>query len=433
MTNKIDVKSVIPCFSIHPFIIKYGIQMVNTCVGVCREFIAFDFPTIRQDLNVLMLANAFKGSFRISMNLVDENFMQLLKSEVSEVKFEDNTLFNVVFTFKNVSFQKEGVYFFKILIDDLIVYSYDFMVFKANRAEYTSEQVKNILDDPETVKKASITLECECGHNKTFSLALNPKEQIEDERIPDNKLYQCEICGKDHSLNEISSQMKFYIGSKNIIDTINSNLMESKILARSGFYNSSLIIQISALEAFLRDSFISNYKNWFKHLMSKQDGKMNATKAKKEIAKIVKEYGLTNKFYERLILFGSRRFNDSMEELLDYNENLKLLLFGDDNENEEEQKIPNIINFQQLKGSTSGLWAYDRFYGINIKNELNRAKKGYYQHLEKSFKIRHKIIHAPSKLSNRMIVTPEILQQNEEIILIIRNFLNKELLRIKKD
>lgn len=433
MVKFINIKSVIPCISIHPFIIKYGVQIANTCVGVAREKVFFDFPTNPQDVHVLVITEALKGSYKIRANIVNENFTQIINGKEVEIELGENTLFNLEFHFKNVIFQSEGLYFFKILIDGLIVFSYDFPVLKAQKPQDSPENIKNILDDPETVKKSSITFECECGHKRTFSIALDPKEQIDNERIPDNKIYQCENCKKEHNLKEISSQMKYYLGSKNMIDTINSNLEESRILARSGFYNSALVIQISAFEAFLRDSFVSNYKNWFKHLINEQDGIINTTKAKKEIAKIIKEYGLTDKFYERLILLGRRQFKDDLDELLDYNENLKILLFGDEEENGENQRIPNIINFQQLKGSTSGLWAYNRFFGISIQNKINQPKKEYYEHLQKSFRIRHQIIHAPSKLPNRMVVTPEMLQTNQDIILLIRNFINEELLKIKRD
>jgi hypothetical protein len=433
MNKSINIKSVIPCISIHPFIIKYGVQIANTCVGVAREKVFFDFPTNPQDVYVLVLTEALKGSYKIRINIVNENFSQIITGEEAEIEFAENTLFNLVFRFKNAIFQNEGLYFFKILIDGLIVFSYDFPVLKVMMPQDSPENTKNILDDPETVKKSSITLECECGHRRTFSIALDPKEQIDNERIPENKIYQCENCKKEHNLNEISSQMRFYLGSKNIIDTINSNLGESRILARSGFYNSALVIQISAFEAFLRDSFVSSYKNWFKYLIDEQDGTINTIRAKKEIAKIIKEYGLTDKFYERLILFGRKQLQNDFDELLDYNENLKILLFGDEEENGENQRVPNIINFQQLKGSTSGLWAYSRFFGISIQNKLNQPKKGYYEHLQKSFKIRHQIIHAPSKLPNGMVVTPEMLQNNQDIILLIRNFINEELLKIKRD
>lgn len=302
MNKFIDIISVIPCNSIHPFIIKHGVQMANTCVGVAREKIFFGFPTNPQDIYVLVLAEAQKGSYKIRMNIVNENFLQIIKSDELDIDLAETTILNLIFHFRNVVFFNEGSYFFKILIDGLIVFSYRFPVIRAQKPQDSSENIKDILDDPDTIKKSSIALECECGHIRKFSIALDPKEQVENERIPDSKIYKCENCRKDHDLCDIISQMNFYLGSRNIIDTINTNLRESRILARSGFYNSALVIQISALEAFLRDSFVAGYKSWFKHLIIEQDGIINTNKAKKEILKVVKEYGLTDKFYERLIL-----------------------------------------------------------------------------------------------------------------------------------
>jgi len=251
---------------------------------------------------------------------------------------------------------------------------------------------------------------------------------IDSERLPEENMYKCDNCGKTHEITETKVTMNFLLGSRNIIDTINTNLRESLVLARCGFFNSALAIQVSAFEAFMRDTFESRYKNWFMYLLVDLS---SLQKAKKKIINIVNELGLKDQFFEQLLVFEKEKdFKNYKEEIIYYNEILKALLFG--NDEGDQRRILNRISFQQLEKSSGAFWAYKNFFGIELKNELEKQKAGYYEHLKKSFLLRHRIIHAPTEVLKNE-VTPEMLEKNQEIILFIRNLLNEKLLQLKKE
>ena len=431
-TTCISVKSIIPCEYIYPFQKKFGIQIANTCVGISREQLFFGFPSSPQNLYMLALCEVVKGKYAVCGDIIDENGSAISSSitGVYEVQgdFPDDQLIilNLQFIFSNTIFPRPGPYFVRIFANNYIVHCYDFPVFGVNRPEYPSEAIQNILDDPNTIKRSTVDVKCECSCLKRFSISLDPKDQIDSERLPEGNTYKCEECGKDRDITEVKANMIFYLGSKNIIDTINTNLQESRILSKCGFFNSALIIQVSAFEAFMRDTFVSRYENWFMYLLENQSSGQNA---KKKIIKIVKDLGLKDQFFEQLLLFDKRDSQSGKDEIIYYDNILKLLLFGSD---ESDQYKMSRISFQQLEKSLGTFWAYKHFFAIDIKIELEKQKDGYYNHLISSFSLRHKIIHAPSKII-KYEVTPEMLGKNEKIILFIRNLLNDKLIRLKKE
>jgi len=432
--NEIKIKSIIPCEYMYTFDKLLGIQPANTCVGVSRELVSFDFPSRPKNIYFLALTQIAKSKYRFIGRIVDKDGTQLAITALGEKEIPDEIpddfqiSLNLVFIFKDVIFPIDGLYFFQLIINDIIIYNYDFPVLKAQRPEYSPDKIKCILDDPETIKHSSVELKCNCGKVKTFSLSLDPGEQKEGEKLPEGDIYVCDDCEQKHNLVDIKSNLKFYLGTKNIVDSINRNLSESRVLARCGFFNYALVIQVSAFEAFMRDSFISRYNSWFMHLLENQS---NAQIAKKEIIKIVKELKLKDEFYEQLIVLGKGEFSSPKEEIIYHNNILKTLLFG---ETEDSQHAMNRISFQQLKGTLGGFWAYKKFFGFDIKSELDKQKNKYNEDLQEYFTLRHKIIHASTKFNmNKYEVTSEMLQKNQEIILFIRNLMNEKLLKIKKD
>lgn len=432
--NKIVVKSVIPCEYIYTFDKMLGVQIANTCVGVSREQVFFNFPSQPKSIYFLALTETFKNNYKVIGKIIDEEGKQLAITPPLEQKFPDGLpgdlpiILNLNFIFRDVIFPKEGLYFFQLIVNDNIVYKYDFPIYRVQRPEYSSEKIKNILDDPETIKHASSELKCNCGKVKAFSASLDPRQQKEDEKLPDDNIYVCEDCGQNHNLVEIKSNLEFYLGTKNIVDSINRNLSQSRVLARCGFFNYALVIQVSAFEAFMRDSFISRHKSWFMHLLENQS---DAQIAKINIIKLAKELKVKDELYEKLIILGKAEFSNPKEEIIHYNKIFKNILFG---ETEDDQHTMNRISFQQLKGTLGGFWAYKKFFGIDIKSELDKQKNRFHEDLLEYFILRHKIIHASPKFNmNRYEVTPEMLQKNHEIILFIRNLLNKRLLKIKRD
>jgi hypothetical protein len=77
-------------------------------------------------------------------------------------------------------------------------------------------------------------------------------------------------------------------------------------------------------------------------------------------------------------------------------------------------------NFQQIK-KEGGFWAYRKFLGIDIKNELDKKKEKYYEHLLKSFEIRHRLIHGSyNREIHIKLVDYQMLQKNDDILQYIR-------------
>lgn len=198
---------------------------------------------------------------------------------------------------------------------------------------------------------------------------------------------------------------------------------EGRILAANGFLNSSLIMQVSAFEAYMRDSFKLSYKNWFIYILdNNKDINENVKIIKHKIINIIDQMRLKNHFYDQIFLLGKYEYESELEKINDYNESLKNILFG---ANEEEQNTINkYISFQQLKDTFGCFWAYKHFFGLDLKSELD--KKKYFEDLLRAFKIRHGIIHGSSRIQLHKELNQEIIKRNEEIILFIRKLVGEK-------
>lgn len=426
--NDIIIKTFIPCKFVYSYGEQGGIPPYNTCVEVFRRLIFFDFPSIPRSIYAFLIMDASKGSYEIGMNIVDETGNKIITETIQEINIsKDHTSFDLTHFFRNVIFPKEGEYFFQLIVNNNVIYRYDFMALKMQKKELTPDEVKNILNDPDTIKFISFDLICNCGLSKKFSLALDPEKQKKEEKLPDENIIKCEGCGNDINIAEYKAHMNFYLGSKDLAGTFNKNLNESRVLAANGFLNSSLIMQVSAFEAYMRDSLKLNFKNWFIHLSDdKKDINENFKNIKNKIIKITDEMRLKDQFYDQIFLLGNYEYKTKLDETDNYNEALKKLIFGDD---EEEQNTVK-ISFQQLKGNFGCFWAYKHFFGIDLKNELDKQKDKYIEDLLKNFGIRHRIIHGSSGNPLYEELNQDIIKKNEKIILFIKQLIMENFKKI---
>jgi hypothetical protein len=429
--GNVKVIMLIPCMRIHPYVEKFGSELYNTCIGVFRNLALFDFPSLPRDFHVLGFIE-ITGESSIYMRIVGNTDNILASTDKGAIRIDSDTkgLINLDFNFKNVVFKERGIHRFQLLSDENIIYEYDFIVSKLQRREYTPREVEEILQDPETIKRSNVTVRCDCGFSKNFSLDLDPKKQNMLEMLPEENFLICEKCGKEISISpEMKASMVFYLGTKNIVDTISRNLYESRLLAMKGFFNSALIMQVSAFEAFMKDTFVTGYKNWFIYdIDENKEINEQVNFAKNKILTTLGKMKVKSEFLDQ-ILMDAERNRGNIEEIVVYNSIIKLILFGDEN----QEPIVNKINFQKLQKEMGCFWAYKTFFGINIIDELKNKQKDYdyLMHLAESFKTRHKIIHNSSEV--QLIgsgVNSVVLQRNEEIILLIRKHLIAELLKL---
>jgi hypothetical protein len=429
----IRVNTLIPCKLVYPYAEHGGIPQYHTCVEVFRHLTFFDFPSLPRNFYAFLLLDASKNSYEIGMNIVDQNGNKLITENIQKIDVpSDNAPFDFVHLFQNVIFPNAGKYFFQLIVNNKVIYRYDFKAVKIQRREYSPEEVENILDDPETIKSVSAVLKClSCGYSKKFSLTLNPEKQKAEEKLPEENIITCEECGKEHSIAEIKANMHFYLGSKNLIDTFNRNLNESRTLAANGFLNSSLIMQVSAFEAYMRDSFMLNYKNWFIYLIdNKNDLNRNIKTIKEKIIHITEQMRLKDQFYDQIFLLGNQEYKSELDEVYNYNRALKTLLFGEDGE--ELNTINKIISFQQLKGQFGCFWAYKHFFGIELGEELKRQTDNYFEHLLESFQIRHRIIHGSSRIQLPMQeIDSDMIKKNERSIIFSRQTIKEKIKKIE--
>ena len=421
------VKTFIPCMLVHTDEEQGGMPESITCVGVFDVIACFDFPSLPRNFHTFLLIETPKGSYDIGMNIINEKGNILIPEKIGKFDIpEDHTVVNFNHVFRNVIFPKEGMYFFQLIVDDKVIYKYDFRAVKIQRRDYTSEEVEKILDDPETIKVIRSVLTCGCGHPKKFSLALDPEKQKEEEKLPDEDVIMCEKCGNEINIAEVKANMRIFLGTKNLMDTFNRNLKESRILAANGFLNSSLIMQVSAFEAYMRDTFMLNYKNWFIHLLdNKNELKQSIKKIQKKVIRITEQMRLKDQFYDQIFIFEKMDCKPELDEIYTYNRALKTLLFGED---EEELNTTNkIISFQQLKGEFGCFWAYKNFLGIEVDEKLKGQPDSLFDHLLKSFKIRHRIIHGSSKITIAKEIDSDLIKETERIILFIREFVQKRM------
>ncbi len=420
--NKITLKTFIPCKLVFPY------AEYHTCVEVFRNLTFFDFPSLPRNIDIFMLIDASKGSYEIGMNIVDQEGNEIISEKSEGFTVDDNISVHFIYSFQNVIFPKEGKYFFQLTVNKEVVYKHDFLALKIQKQVYTQSEVEKILKDPETIKFSFATLTCGCGFSRNFSLSLDPEKQKEEEKLPEENIIQCKKCGKEIYINELKANMSFHLGTKNLADIFNRNLNESRILAINGFLNSSLIMQVSAFEAYMRDTFLLNYKNWFLHLIeNKNDLNKNIIKIKKEIIKILDQMKIKNQFYDQIFVFGRHNHKSKLDEVDTYNETLKILLFGNDDE-ENKAGSNKIISFQQLKGEFGSFWAYKIFFGIDLKIALDSQKDRYNEHLINCFETRHKIIHGSGQLPlNKKEIDSDMIIKNEKIILFIKEIIKERI------
>jgi protein-arginine kinase activator protein McsA len=429
---EMNVKSFIPCKLIYPYPEHRGNPQYFTCVEVSDDLTFFDFPSIPRNLAQLLLIDAPEGSYEVGMNIVDEEGNKIVTESFQRIEVGPGyTSINFNHSFRGVIFPKMGTYYFQLIVDNEVIYRYNFRAVKISRPEYTPEEVQNILEDPATIKSATSIFRCGCGDSKKFSLTLDPEKQKEDEKLPDNDKFTCGKCGTEYNTTELKSQMRFFLGSKNIVDTFDRNLHESRILSSNGFLNSSLIMQVSAFEAYMRDTFILNHKNWFIYLLNGTDNFNHGIKEiKTKIIHMTEQMKMKDQFYDQIFMLQNRDYESKVDEIYGYNRALKTILFGDDEE--ELTTINKTISFQQLKGEFGCFWAYKHFFGIDLGEELKRPPNNYFDHLLKSFKIRHEIIHGSSRISLRREVDSDLIKKNEEIILFIRECLQRKIKDIEE-
>ena len=128
---------------------------------------------------------------------------------------------------------------------------------------------------------------------------------------------------------------------------------------------------------------------------------------------------LKNQFHDQIFISEIPQYESKLDEVDYYNLVLKMLLFGGDEENQSETN--KVISFQQLKGEFGCFWAYNYFFGIDLKIALDKQKDNYIEHLTNCFQIRHRIIHGSAKVSLfKEEIDSDMLKKNEKIILFIR-------------
>lgn len=213
--NEINLKNFIPCRSIYSYPDQAGVRQYTTCVEVFRHLTFFDFPSSPRIICAVLMMDILKGSYEIGINIVDESGNKIIIEKIEKLDIpNDKISLDFIHTFQNVIFPKEGEYFFQLIINNNIIYRHDFMAYKIQRKEYTSEELKTILDDPDTIKVAHCFIQCNCGFSKKYSLALNPEKQKIKEKIPDENIIKCGKCGNDMNIAELRANMHFYLGSK---------------------------------------------------------------------------------------------------------------------------------------------------------------------------------------------------------------------------
>lgn len=429
----IEIKSFIPCKLVYPYGEYEGIPQYHTCVEVFRHLPFFDFPSIPRNILVYLLMDVSKNSYNIGMNIVDDNGNKIIKEKIEKINIPlGYGTVDFTQTFERVVFPKDGKYFFQLIINDKVFYKHDFLALKIQKKEYTPQEIKNILEDPETVKSTFAILECGCGHKKVFSITLDPKKQKEEEKLPNGNIINCEECGKEMNIAEVKANMCFFLGTKNLVDVFNRNLNESRILGANGFLNSSLIMQVSAFEAFMRDSFLINHKNWFIYILDKELVlNKNINNFKQKILNILTQMKLKEQFIAQIFLLNNQNFKSELDKINYFNDVIKTLISGDDVE--DFNKINKFISFQQLKDTFGCFWAYKNFFGIDLKKELDKQRNNYFEHLLKCFQIRHRIIHGSAKVQLfRKEVDTDLIKKNEEIILFIRESIKKKFNDVKE-
>lgn len=418
--EKINEKIKLITFVSCKYVYQYGYLQQNTCVGIFRHMEVFDFPNYPRNVSILTAIDALKGSYDICVNLHDENENKIIIGKLNKIEVPEDHSINIIFNFPNFILPKEGKYCFQLVVDNNVIYKYDFMAKKIPKPqEPAPEELQKLLEDPETTKSTSIEMTCTvCGRSKKFSLTLDKEKQNIEEKVPEENIIKCE-CGTVMDITELKARMRYFLGTKNIIDAFSRNMNKSKTLAENGFLDESLIRQISAFETFARDNFKNYYKNWFMHIFdNKNELNVNIKNVKKKIINMAGDLKLKDQFYDQLFLLESSKTN----EIDNCNGALKTIIFG------EEKSTINRISFQQLTGDLGCFWAYKRFFGINIVDALNGQKDGYYDHLQKCFDARHHEIHSSAiNFLDDSGISPEMIEKNEKIILFIRRLIDTKL------
>lgn len=428
MDNNLNVKVFVPCKAIHPYNDAFGFEIRNTCIGIFRNIACFDFPSLPRSFVILALVEGTEGSYHVSMNILNNDKTILIKgiNKLLEIPSDTKGYINIVFEFKDVVFSSQGIYYLQFVSNDKGIYEYEFLVNKIEKPEYNKEELEQILNDPETIKNSLLFALCnKCGHKNKYSLNLDNTKQIGSEKLPEGESVKCKNCGEDiHISPEARAQMKFSLGTKNAVDTINRNLRESSILAISGFLEPALILQVSAFEAFMRDTFVSSYKNWFIYLIDEtKDIEEQEGIVRDKIIELTRKLKIKEDFYDYIFK------NKLHTNIATYNETLKLLMFGDDKVDPKYNKI----NFQQLLKEMGCFWAYRIFLGIDIIPILKEQREfDYLNHLVESFKSRHRIIHKSSEFALEGQVTSKILEKNSKAILLIRRIIVSNILELDK-
>lgn len=110
INEKIKLKTIIPCKHVY----RHGIFQNNTCVEVFRHMEFFDFPSYPRNFSILLLMDALKGSYSLSINIVDENGSKIVVGKISDIDVPEDRFINIVSNFQNIIFQREGKYFFQL-------------------------------------------------------------------------------------------------------------------------------------------------------------------------------------------------------------------------------------------------------------------------------------------------------------------------------
>ena len=125
------VKTFIPCMLVHTDEEQGGMPESITCVGVFDVIACFDFPSLPRNFHTFLLIETPKGSYDIGMNIIDEKENILIPEKIGKFDIpEDHTVVNFNHVFINVIFPKEGMYFFQLIVDDKVIYKYDFRAVK---------------------------------------------------------------------------------------------------------------------------------------------------------------------------------------------------------------------------------------------------------------------------------------------------------------
>jgi len=184
--------------------------------------------------------------------------------------------------------------------------------------------------------------------------------------------------------------------SKNInrVNILLDSYRKSRIKDRKEFLNMAIVFLVSALETFLKDTFIEYQYFWF---MDKEEDQRL-----RQLFKIANSCGISSELMQEMAIKNSFDFETAKDCLS------RMVV--------KNRSNMGLFNFQSISGKKSAEWCYKEFFGVSLydcfKWGLNKKKeqRKLWKKLTELIEMRHKIIHGDID-KNMSLRTIEYLAQ----------------------